>query len=146
VWWNRPFLVAVISGALLFVGFILRRTSWENRISLTIIGCLTVALWSLKDNSETMQILSAGSLGLVAVAGVWLAGLFLGQRSSDNARPEPVSTTPLSTPPPKSAPTTVAPLMDTPSPVRVAESPPPAAVTPSPEVTKMINDLMGGKW
>lgn len=147
VWWNRPFLVAVISGALLFVGFILRRTSWENRLSLIIFGCLAVALWSLKDNSETMQFLSAGSLGLVAVAAVWLVGLFLGQQSnSHEAKPEPTSTTPLKTPLPETAVASSLLASETAAKPKTPESPPPAAVTPSPEVTKMINDLMGGKW
>lgn len=138
VWWNRPYLVAVISGALLFVGFILRRTSWENRLTLTIVGCLAVALWSLKDSSETMQFLSAGSLGLVAVAGIWLTGLFLGQKqdaeqtkeTSDEEPPSPQNQTDPA-PPDNSIPP------DTPT--------PPGAVTPSPEVTDAINELMGGK-
>ena len=150
VWWNRPFLVAVISGALLFVGFILRRTSWENRLSLIIFGCLAVALWSLKDNSETMQFLSAGSLGLVAVAGIWIVGLFLGQHTNrDDTRPAPTDTTPLKTPPPEpvppAAPASVSPLLDAAASSKTSEGPP-ATVTPSPAVTKMIDDLMGGKW
>ncbi len=151
VWWNRPFLVAILSGALLFVGFILRRTSWENRITLTIMGCLGVALWSLKDNSETMQFLSAGSLGLVAVAGIWLVGLFLGQKSKEE--PDVTSTEDLL---PGSAPSrpdetaAPAPLIDTSPPEDATGKTPPtgshvAAVTPSPEVTKTIDDLMGGK-
>lgn len=147
VWWNRPFFVAVICGALLFVGFILRRTSWENRLSLVVIGCLAVALWSLKDNSETMQFLSAGSLGLVAVAAIWLIGLFLGQKTRGNdARPEPPSTTPLKAPPPEPAPAApVIPTVNADAPATAVETPPAAAVSPSPAVTKMIDDLMGGK-
>ena len=141
VWWNRPFLVAVISGALLFVGFILRHTTWENRITLTVIGCLAVALWSLKDSSETMQFVSAGSLGMVAVAGIWLAGLFLGQstephtagsrgdddNSSPPSPPEPQPESPPNNPPPTETPI------------------PPGAISPSPAVTRMMNDLMGGR-
>lgn len=143
VWWNRPFLVAILSGALFFAGFILRHTSWENRITLTIVGCLGVALWSLKDSSETMQFVSAGSLGLVAVAGIWLAGFFLGHKTEE--RPEPIVMDDLLPPSdggPAPPPEPVAPLTSEASPTK---SEPPGAVTPSPGVSKMIDDLMGGK-
>ncbi|MEZ6130868.1 MAG: hypothetical protein R3C59_19535 [Planctomycetaceae bacterium] len=145
-WWNRPFLVAIISAALLIVGLILRRTSWENRITLTVIGCLVVALWALNDSSEALQFASAGSLGMVAVAGVWLAGLLLGnQRPSTNggARGN-ISTDDRPNPP------------NPPTEPPAAEGTPPAgsppavptitpAVSPSPDVTRMMNDLTGGK-
>lgn len=144
VWWNRPFLVAVICGALVFVGFILRRTSWENRLTLVILSCLAVAVWSLKDSSETLQFLSAGSLGIVAVAAIWLLGLFLGQRS----RPASNAGTPPTTSPPHPASS-----MPIPGPEENISAPPaapspptpPAAISPSPEVADWMNKLMGGK-
>ncbi|MDG1898174.1 MAG: hypothetical protein P8J37_25000 [Fuerstiella sp.] len=149
VWWNRPFLVAIISGALVFVGFILRRTTWENRITLTVTVCLGVAVWSLKDSSETLQFVSAGSLGLVAVAGIWLTGLFLGHssgaasKSEPNRQDPPTETQPVgdNTPmPPTDSPPVVNPIA-----LKTAPSIPPAAVIPSPDVAKWMNDLMGGK-
>ena len=143
VWWNRPFLVAVICGALVFVGFILRRTSWENRLTLVVLSCLAVALWSLKDSSETLQFVSAGSLGLVAVTAIWIVGLFLGKNSkpqsdppADPPSPQPLNSTAKSNPPPASPPAAGQP--DT-------NSPPPGAVLPSPEVASLMDDLMGGK-
>lgn len=145
VWWNRPFLVAILSGALLFIGFILRRTSWENRITLTILGCVGVALWSLKDSSETMQFVSAGSLGLVGVAGIWLSGLILGQRSDESPEAtETIDLLPPQRPAPEPTAEAPAPLMASSPPTKLAAEPP-GAVTPSPEVTKLIDDLMGGK-
>lgn len=147
VWWNRPFLVAVISAALLFAGFILRRTTWENRLTLTISGCLIVALWMLKDASETMQFLSAGSYGLMAVAGIWLTGLFLGHHSNhvdqtDSPPPDP------DTPPVPPDPEPPEPQPDAaPESADAAEIPswPPGVVVPAPEVTQRINELLGGK-
>ncbi|APZ92018.1 hypothetical protein [Fuerstiella marisgermanici] len=154
-WWNRPFLVAIISGALLFIGFILRRTSWENRITMVIIGCLAVAVWSLKDSSETLQFLSAGSLGLVAVAGIWLAGLF-GGNSHNRDHASPAAEPDASGAATVAAATSPAPVMSPPNPAPTATKPteadasaspptPPGTVTPSPDVKKMIDDLMGGK-
>ena len=153
VWWNRPFLVAIISGALVFIGFILRRTTWENRITLTVFVCLGVAIWSLKDSSETLQFVSAGSLGLVAVAGIWLTGLFLGQASAAGSKTKFNGDDPPTDPPTDpqpighdapTPPTDSPPVVDPVSP-KPAPSEPPAAVSPSPEVANWMNNLMGGK-
>ena len=155
VWWNRPFLVAVISGALLFIGLILRRTTWENRITLSIIGCVAFALWSLKDSSEAAQVVSAGSLGLVAVAGIWVAGLFLGHKptggglppdnNSDHEPDQPISPTPEHEP--DSPADSRAPVDSLKKENILGQKPalPPGAVSPSPGVTEWMNDLMGGK-
>lgn len=180
VWWNRPFLVAVISLALLFVGFILRRTPWENRLTLTIIGCLAVAVWSLKDASETLQFVTAGAPGILAVAGIWLTGLFFGSSADSNgsgangsgddppnAGPDgsspsgapPAGSVPQSTVPLTSVPLTTVPRTsdskaqaagestpeNSPIPAQSQTAAAPAAVSPSPGVTKLMNDLMGGK-
>ena len=156
VWWNRPFLVTVICGAILFVGFILRHTSWENRLTLTIVGCLGIALWSLKDSSETLQFVSAGSLGLVAVAGIWLVSFLVGPKTghivdntiSDNDEPNEGGDSndkpPAPDPEPKPEPNAPKPADEQPSATMEASSPP-AAITPSPEVTKLMDDLMGGQ-
>ncbi|MFY9256609.1 MAG: hypothetical protein WAO83_24360 [Fuerstiella sp.] len=157
VWWNRPFLVAIISGALLFVGLILRRTSWENRLTLTIIGCMAWAFWSLKDSSEAFQFLSAGSYGLLAVIGIWIAGLFLGQKTASEQPPENNRSTEPTPPTPEPPQTTDgpsnAPPQEPPNPAPAESkslSPetipiPPGAISPSPGVSEWMNSLMGGK-
>jgi hypothetical protein len=149
VWWNRPFLVAVISGALVFVGFILRHTTWENRITLTVLVCLGVSVWSLNDSSETLQFVSAGSLGLVAVAGIWLTGLFLGHSSgagpnSESNRHDPPTDAHPVDDHPSTPPTDPPPAVNPVVPDNVPSTPA-AAVSPSPDVANWMNDLMGGK-
>ena len=97
-----------------------------------------------------MQFLSAGSLGLVAVAGIWLAGLFLGKHEEPPKVVETKDLLPDSAA--NAAPANAAAVATTASPANegkpapVPEAKPPAAVSPSPEVTKQIDDLMGGKW
>ncbi|MCR9198166.1 MAG: hypothetical protein NXI04_05955 [Planctomycetaceae bacterium] len=149
VWWNRPFLVAVICGALVFAGFILRRTSWENRLTLVILGTLAVALWSIKDSSETLQFLSAGSLGLIAVAGIWIVGLLLGpDRTAEIPSPPPSEPGAEAGPqtPPEPAPVAPSPIPDSkPQSNTSADESDRTAISPSPEVSKWMNDLMGGK-
>lgn len=165
VWWNRPFLVTIISAALLFVGFILRRTSWENRLTLTVVGCLIVALWSLKDSSEALQFISAGSLALIAVAGIWLAGLVTGSEAVSNEAAAGSSSPPKSVdensdkspvsvkagPDAESRPASEAPTGDHPSSGPPASGAsdvlilPPGTVSPSPGVIDWMNEIMGGK-
>jgi len=134
-WWNRPFLVAVLSGALICIGLVLRNTSWENRITLILLCLVAFSIWHLYDANAANQVLNASSIGLLAVAGIWTTSLFLGQSNST------------------AEPTTDAPDDDeasgqkeSPTPNQPDEPPsPPGTVTPAPGVKDIMNDLMGGK-
>lgn len=156
-WWNRPFLVGIISAAMLLIGFILRRTSWENRLSIVVLSALAVGIWSLQDRSETMQFVTAAVPGLAAVALLWLVGCVthFGAAKSPQSPPQPPpsSSVPPANdhpePPGQSPPSTrqVADLQsgDQQTSVKSSNANPPAAVSPSPDVKQMIDDLMEGK-
>ena len=163
-WQNRPMLVGIISIALLAIGFILRPTSWENRLTIVLMGALAISVWWIFDSSQALQYLSAGSLAMMTVTGIWLAGLLTGRDIS------PRETTAGNTEPPPSPPEP-APSAPTPGPTRphspapsngstpLPESPPATqrngpgtdldvgspVVSPSPEVGQMIDELMGGR-
>ena len=108
-WWNRPFLTSVVSGTLILIGLILRKTSWENRISLVLLAAVAITIWALYDSHAAFHIVSASSMGLLAVAGIWVTGLLLGRAgsskeesktppergiTSDNTGPTPPSDSP----------------------------------------------------
>lgn len=131
-WWNRPFLVAVISGALICIGLVLRHSSWENRITLILLALVAVSIWHLYDANAASQLISAGSIGLLGVAGIWATSLFLG-------RTEPAPRKKSDTPEANSA---GGDRQDS-SPDQPGE--PPGTVTPAPGVTEIMDDLMGGK-
>ncbi len=60
-WWSRPFLFGMISGTLVIVGLILRRTSWDNRITVVLVALFAMAVWSLQgDNASSQYIAMAG--------------------------------------------------------------------------------------
>lgn len=153
-WWNRPFLVGIISAAILLIGFILRRTSWENRLSIVVLSALAVGIWSLQDQSETMQFVTAAVPGFAAVAAIWLAGCVTGLRSPKHGQSPPSSDSPSANnnpAPPDRSPS------DSESGADVEDAAnsknagmdsgmvPPGAVSPSPDVKKMMDDMMGGK-
>ena len=134
-WWSRSFLFWMISGTLVIVGFILRRTSWENRITLVLLALFAVAMFSLSGRNSTPQYVAMAWPGILVVGGIWLTGLLIGQRNGngndDGAQPPATLVQPAKSPP--SAPT------------RTVHTPmPPGTVVPAPEVRKMMDDLMGG--
>ena len=162
-WWNRPFLVGIISAAILLIGFILRRTSWENRLAIVVISTLAVGIWSLQDRSETMQFVTAAVPGLAAVAVLWLIGCVTDFGASQTPQSPPTQSPPTQSPPsspaaptnnqpdpPGQSPPSTDPVADSQhsdqaSSGKTSDTNAPAAVSPSPDVKQMIDDLMGGK-
>ncbi len=148
-WWSRPFLFWMISGTLVLLGLILRRTSWENRITLVLLAIFAVALFSLNGDNATPQYLAMAWPGILVVTGIWLTGLLVGQRTANEATdgkhnaspPQPPKSPPPASqsqrkPKPETAPT-IAMSAD-------GAALPPGTVAPAPEVKKMMDDLMGG--
>ncbi|MCH2212381.1 MAG: hypothetical protein MK110_13840 [Fuerstiella sp.] len=80
-WWNRPFVTTIVSGALILMGFVLRRTSWENRITLVLVSLVIVTFCGLFDNYAVRQAVDAGAIGLMAVAAIWTINLVVSQSS-----------------------------------------------------------------
>ena len=131
-WWNRSYLFWMISGTLVVVGLILRRTSWENRTTLALLAAFAVALFSLNGSNATPQYVAMAWPGILVVGGIWLTGLLIGQRNgSDESHGNHESKQPPKSPPPTTMNAGSQPL-------------PPGTVVPAPEVTKIMDDLMGG--
>jgi hypothetical protein len=130
-WWSRPFLCGMISGTLVLLGLILRRTSWENRITLVLLALFAVAMFSLQGDQATPQYLAMAWPGVMVVGGIWLTGLLVGQKNGKDLTKgdETNGDQGPSKPDKPDAPTT--PL-------------PPGTISPAPEVSKMMDDLMGG--
>jgi len=132
-WWSRPFLFWMISGTLVIVGLVLRRTSWENRITIVLLALFVVALMSLSGNNATPQFVAMAWPGLIVVAAIWLTGLLIGQRNGNGSNGVPPSA---QTKPPASPP---------PMPMNAnGGSLPVGTVAPAPEIKQMMDDLMGG--
>ena len=133
-WWNRPFVVWLISGTLVVLGLILRRTSWENKITVVLLAIFGISLWTLRDGYAALQFATAAGPGAAVVLVVWVTGLLLGRRESSSSSKEPPS-----------QPTTADKPEEPPSaPEGNSDKSPPPAVTPSPEVSQQMDDMMGG--
>ncbi|MCA9063741.1 MAG: hypothetical protein KDA96_11800, partial [Planctomycetaceae bacterium] len=74
-WYSTPFLFWVVSGTIVAIGLVLRRTSWENRITMVLLSIFVVVMWGLKDSYTAMQCVGTAVPGLVVVGLVWILGL-----------------------------------------------------------------------
>jgi len=132
-WWNMPFSVWIISGAVFLIGLVLRNTAWENKLTIVLIAALAAVLYALLDRETVMQSAFAASYGLLAVLILWtIYGLRNTVKSDEPAAggssPPPPASEPPSPPSPPDAPVEPPP----PPPVK-PEEPQPVGPPPIPE-------------
>ncbi|MFK7821820.1 MAG: hypothetical protein AB8G99_24185, partial [Planctomycetaceae bacterium] len=130
-WWNMPFSVWIISGAIFLIGFVLRKTPWENKLTFILIFAFVAVLYALQDQETVMQSLYAGAYGIVAVLILWT--IYALRRPDKTDAPSGGSP-----PPPPSDPT---PPQPEPTPVPAAA----VAVSQPPGVVDSTNKKMGDK-
>lgn len=126
-WWNMPFSVWVISGAIFLVGFVVRKTPWENKLTILLLAAFVAVLYALIDRETVMQSLYAGSYGIITVLILWI---IYGLRGHLNA-------------PPGSSGTTAAPPPTDPNPTPTAGAAS-VAVSPPPGAIESVKKMMGG--
>ena len=71
-WWHMPRSVWWLSGIVLVVGFVLRRTSWENKLTIVLLAAFAAALYALKDREIVAHIAAASAYGIAGTAVLWL--------------------------------------------------------------------------
>lgn len=71
-WWEDLYLVWVLSGTLVLVGWIIRRTTWENKLGLLLFIGFAAAMYSFEDSDIVIQGLRAARYGLVAMLVYWI--------------------------------------------------------------------------
>ena len=78
-WWNRIAMTLFLSGVLALIGWILLRTSWENKLGFLLLLGFLAALYGLKDPHGLREGLLAAGPGLILLLAIWLIhGLFRG--------------------------------------------------------------------
>jgi len=100
-WWHLPFFMWIVSGTLVIIAFVLRNTSWENKLTLLILVAFFAAVWALRDADLVMHGLAVSCYGLAAMVAIWLVhGLFRRPRKSSVAGPPPTTPPAAVIPPP----------------------------------------------
>ena len=110
-WWNLRRHIWVWTGALFFAAFVLRTTSWENKLGLVILACVVFVMVALRDVDTVVVWLQVAQYGLIALVAIWGIHLLLGaKRDFGRAKPAKQAPTdsattdqPETTPPPADA-------------------------------------------
>jgi hypothetical protein len=80
-WWEISLFTWVLSGAILFIGFVLRKTPWENKLGVLLLIAFGAGLYGLKDSSAVIHGWAAAQYGVMAMLGLWLIHTLFGSAS-----------------------------------------------------------------
>lgn len=80
-WWEMHYMVWVLSGAIFLIGFLLRNTSWENRLGIVLAVVFIAACYAVKDSDVVAHGLAAARFGIFTVIALWLIQCVFSLRS-----------------------------------------------------------------
>ena len=86
-WWRTSWTTWIWSLAFLLAAFLLRNTSWENKLGMLLIGGFVAALYALNDADMAMFIVSCSRFGILTLLAVWILHTLLQQRKEPPAAP-----------------------------------------------------------
>ena len=81
-WWQHTFYTWVISITVALIGFVLLKTSWDNRITILLCAVLVIALCMLSYGDWVLFTLFAARYGLIFLAILWLFKTFQSMQHS----------------------------------------------------------------
>ena len=93
-WWHRPFYTWIVSGAIVVIAVVLRRTTWENKLTLLIVAAFGACAYALTDADLVIHALAISAYGLAVLISLWLVHALLAWRPTSGL----VSITPASAP------------------------------------------------
>jgi hypothetical protein len=71
-WWEMPFYTLVLSVTIVAIAWLLRNTSWENKLGFLLFAGFFVAVYALSDAERAYHGLMASRYGLITLLGYWL--------------------------------------------------------------------------
>jgi hypothetical protein len=100
-WWDIAAYTWILSSVLFVVAWVLRKTSWENKLGLLLLIAFVAALLAIRDADWVLHGLIAASYGLLAMVVLWLIHALVGPPRLQPAGAFPVQpTVPAVIPPP----------------------------------------------
>lgn len=70
-YWRPNFQAWIISGLLVVLAFVLRNTSWENRLALLLITAFAATLYALTAPDLVLHVIAAARYGLIVMLAYW---------------------------------------------------------------------------
>jgi len=100
-WWDVRFHTWVWTAAFVLVAWVLRTTSWENKLGVLLLVAVVAVLYAFQDVEAVLRWLQVARFGLAALVGFWLIHGLFGRR-----KVEPPAAQPKAPEPPVAKPTT----------------------------------------
>jgi hypothetical protein len=70
-YWRPNFQAWIISGLLVVLAFVLRNTSWENRLALLLITAFAATLYAMTALDLVLHVIAAARYGLIVMLAYW---------------------------------------------------------------------------
>lgn len=99
-WWHLPFYTWIVSGALVIVALVLRKTSCDNKLTIVFLGAFAAAAYALAHQDVVLHGLAVASYGLIIGAALWLVEGLRQRAVMKSAEPPPPPVVPPPAPPP----------------------------------------------
>ena len=71
-WWQMPYFAWVLSGSVILIALVLRKTSWENKLGVLLFTGVVIALYALNNPDGVYHGLVAARFGIVAMLAYWM--------------------------------------------------------------------------
>jgi hypothetical protein len=70
-YWRPSFQAWILSGLLVVLAFVLRNTSWENRLALLLVTTFAATLYALTAPDLVLHVIAAARYGLIVMLAYW---------------------------------------------------------------------------
>lgn len=84
-WWKLSFYTWILSGALIVVAWVMRKTTWENKVAFLIFSIFILAIFSLTSADKVLNGVYAARYGIYALLGLWVLYAFSSLRSGNGS-------------------------------------------------------------
>jgi hypothetical protein len=81
-WWHLSYYTWFVSGAIVICAIVLRRTTWENKLTILIFAAFCACAYALLDVDAVIHGLAVSLYGLIALVVLWVLHALLGPRSA----------------------------------------------------------------
>jgi len=79
-WWKLSFYTWILSGSLVLIAWVMRKTSWENKLAVLIFFVFILAMFSLTNADKIWHGVYAARYGIVTMLALWFLYAFSGLR------------------------------------------------------------------
>ncbi len=84
-WWKLSFATWILSGALVVIAFVMRKTPWENKVGVLIFLVFLLAMIGMTNADMVLHGLYVARFGILTLVAIWILYALAGLRSVETA-------------------------------------------------------------